>query len=159
MRKPFLNLRTAVSAASKGFTLIELMVVLVIIGLLATFGIPSYLSYVHRTKVSEGLALSTEAKFAIQQYFITYNALPNSNTEAALPAANTIVGEYVSSVSIGNNGIVTITYNHKSSVEGKTLLIIPTLQHQRLKWACQAGSVELNTLLPSSCSPYQTPQN
>ena len=83
---------------NSGFTLIELMIVVAIIGLLAAIAIPQYQNYVARAQVSEGLVLASGAKTAIAEYFNTNGTFPADNTEAGLSDAGDISGKYVSSV-------------------------------------------------------------
>ncbi len=77
----------------KGFTLIELMIVVAIIGILSMIAMPSYQDYTRRTYVAEGLALSSMARLAVAEHYSTTGEWPWSNAEAGLPAANKITGQ------------------------------------------------------------------
>jgi len=87
----------------QGFTLIELMIVVAIIGILAAIAIPAYQDYTIRAQVSEGLNLSGAAKAAVTEYFQDQGTFPNSNNLAGLEAAVNISGKYVSDVEVSGN--------------------------------------------------------
>ena len=97
-----------------GFTIIELMIVLAVIGVLAAIAIPTYKDYAIRTKVSEGLALSGGAKVAIEETFIAEGTLATSNNLAGVADKDQISGAHVASVEVGaggNDGTITVTYS------------------------------------------------
>ncbi|GAA5094347.1 pilin [Wohlfahrtiimonas larvae] len=79
----------------KGFTLIELMIVVAIIGILSMFALPAYQDYTKRTYVAEGIALATAAKMSTTEQFSTQGSWPKTNLEAGLPAAGNITGQAV----------------------------------------------------------------
>jgi len=93
-----------------GFTLVELMVVVAIIGILAAVALPAYQDYVIRSRLAEGLALTEPAKRAVKEYYDRWGVLPADNARAGLPPAGDIRGRYVQSVSIAN-GLITVEFN------------------------------------------------
>jgi type IV pilus assembly protein PilA len=141
----------------KGFTLIELMIVIAIIGILAAIAIPAYRDYTIRSKVSEGLDLSFSAKVAVSEtYFARGRFLSPVNASYGLPDAASISGNYVSSVEIGASGLIVITYNDQlggsPSANGKTILVDPEPGQGSIVWDCTGGTQE-NKYRPARCRP------
>jgi type IV pilus assembly protein PilA len=89
--------------------------VVAIIGILAAIAIPQYAEYTNRARVSEGLQLASGAKTAVSEYYSSNNLYPTSNNEAGLAAATDIVGNNVSSVTVGAAGKIDILYKGLSA--------------------------------------------
>lgn len=98
-----------VKKVEQGFTLIELMIVVAIIGILAAVALPAYQDYTVRAKVSEGLVQATAAKNAVAETFQASGVVPATNAAAGLAAA--ISSKYVTSVLVGAGGVIDVTYN------------------------------------------------
>ena len=133
----------------QGFTLIELMIVVAIIGILAAVAIPSYQDYTKRAHVSEGLSLSGAAKTQVAEYYGSEGTWPTSNTDAGLASAVSITGNAVDSISVGGSGTILITYNTKVS-NGATLQLTPNDTGGGITWLCNTGTVQ-SKLRPSNC--------
>ncbi|MEM9172598.1 MAG: pilin [Pseudomonadota bacterium] len=160
----------------QGFTLIELMIVVAIIGILAAIAIPAYQDYTIRSQVSEGLSLAAAAKTAVSETFLNRGAAPANRAAAGMSATATDTsGKYVTQVAI-LNGTITVTYGNEvnAQVATQTLALTPYVtQDDSVVWRCgnapaptlvgaNAGlmpgtavgttNVE-NRFLPSACRP------
>mgnify|MGYP001550613509 CR=1 FL=1 len=137
----------------QGFTLIELMIVVAIIGILAAIAIPAYQDYTIRAQVSEGINLASGAKAAISEYFMDSGALPITNAEAGLEASGNIRGQYASSVAVGALGVVTVVYSGadvNAQINGQTLTLIPSTLAGSVVWTCSRGNLQPKHV-PSAC--------
>ncbi|EPI6323991.1 pilin [Neisseria gonorrhoeae] len=95
----------------KGFTLIELMIVIAIVGILAAVALPAYQDYTARAQVSEAILLAEGQKSAVTEYYLNHGIWPKDNTSAGVASPSDIKGKYVESVTV-TNGVVTADANN-----------------------------------------------
>jgi len=122
----------------KGFTLIELMIVVAIIGILAAIAIPAYQDYTIRAQVTEGLNLAGAVKASVAETFSQTGLWPANNTAAGVGLANEVSGKYVTAVTVANGGI-TIAYGNQANnkINAQTLGLSPaTSLNNDVVWVC-----------------------
>ncbi len=137
----------------QGFTLIELMIVVAIIGILAAIAVPMYLDYTVRSQISEGLNLSGGAKAAVTEFYQDRGVFPSNNAEAGVEAAANIQGKYVSSVAVVDE-VITVQYGNDANAQilGETItLTADTTTVGSVKWVCASGGVIPDKHLPAAC--------
>jgi type IV pilus assembly protein PilA len=141
--------------AQKGFTLIELMIVVAIIGILAAIAIPAYQDYTIRAQVTEGLNLASDLKAAIGEIYADKGkgSVINSG-DLGIPDATYKTGKYVKQINV-DQGTIEITYGLQANknIENKKLTLVPTTnKNQDVVWTCGgAGTTLADKYLPSSC--------
>ena len=138
-------------AIQKGFTLIELMIVIAIIGILAVVALPAYQDYTARAQVSEALTLAEGQKSAVTEYRSDRGAWPTSNAMAGV--ASSISGKYVASVAVGADGIITATMKKdgvNADISEKTLILKPSDVAGSFTWTCNGGTIA-QKFRPSTC--------
>lgn len=137
----------------QGFTLIELMIVVAIIGILAAIAIPAYQDYTIRAQVSEGLNLAAGAKAAVSEYTMDRGSWPDDNGQAGLSALADINGSYVTSVGVVSN-VITVTYGGSKPAHallgGNTLTLTGATNAGSVEWVCAGGGIAAKHL-PAAC--------
>ena len=140
----------------QGFTLIELMIVVAIIGILAAIAIPAYQDYTIRAQVSEGLNLAGGAKTAVAEFYQDRGVFPADNNEAGLSAAADINGKYVQSVTVGAaDGVVTVLYgvDAHATINGQSITLSAADATGSITWTCLSSGVIQDKHLPAACRP------
>ena len=144
-----------VKQVQKGFTLIELMIVIAIIGILAAIAIPAYQNYTIRAQVTEGLSLAAGWKTAVAEFYNQYGTWPTgastTGSSTTIVAAGSTTGKYVSGIAIGTGGAVVVTYGGtqaNTNISTKTLALNPGLSaNNDVVWVCGAAATPTGTTI------------
>ncbi|EMS5683918.1 pilin, partial [Neisseria gonorrhoeae] len=122
----------------KGFTLIELMIVIAIVGILAAVALPAYQDYTARAQVSEAILLAEGQKSAVTEYYLNHGKWPEDNDKAGVASSSSIKGKYVKEVKV-ENGVVTATMassNVNKEIKDKRLSLWAKREAGSVKWFC-----------------------
>ncbi len=124
-----------------GFTLIELMIVVAIIGILASIAIPAYQDYTIRAQATEAFSIASELKGPIQEYRKERGRLPADNAAAGVPDADKLIGNYVTRVEVVN-GAINVTFGNfaNKQIEGQVVTLQPIVvigsPASPMSWRC-----------------------
>ena len=135
---------------NQGFTLIELMIVVAIIGILAAIALPAYQDYAIRARVSELIVAATAFKTSISEVAQTTRTLQNSGVGLSVQPTGKVTGGTVSS-----DGIITVSGSAAASSVGTaiTIVLTPTLStvDGKVEWACETGDPAVHKFVPPEC--------
>jgi type IV pilus assembly protein PilA len=128
---------TTSKSSAPGFSLLELMLILAIIGFLILVGLPSYRSYIVRSQIMEGLTLSSTLKQkVVEQYILTGQMLSHDTSPPS-----SFSSEHVQSIDIRSGGKVVITFKKIDQLSKPTLILTPVDHHGMISWDCTEGSL------------------
>lgn len=137
---------------NKGFTLIELMIVVAIIGILAAVAIPAYQDYTIRAKVTEGLHLAGGAKSRVEETRIGIGRFAANHASYGLAPPTSITGNNVARVEVLAGGVISVTFTNDAAIAGQTITLAPSVHIGSIHWACTGGLVAAK-FRPAKCRP------
>ena len=145
----------------RGFTLIELMIVVAIIAILAAIAVSQYQDYLIRSEVSEASSLADGVKTTVAEYYNGYGSFPGINASYGLASAASISGKYVESVDAGGNvnggnaGQIVVKFKTvlptNAKIQGRTLTFSPIAHAGSIEWVCNPGASLDTKYVPSAC--------
>ena len=145
----------------KGFTLIELMIAIAIVGILLSLAVPTYQDYTVRAKISEAMNVASSLKVMISEYYITMAELPEDSDAAGIDT--TFSTNFISAIGYSKEGDkdskamikLTLSENVSQEVAGKALVLTATPRTGSLHWVCGNDESESQPIdskyLPSNC--------
>lgn len=150
----------------KGFTLIELMIVVAIIGILAAIALPAYQDYTNRAKMVEVLSFAASGKTAVAEYYQAEGKLPANNQDAGMATAADIKSKYVESVTVADGVITTaIQGTGVTELDAANVILTPLNSSQAaivagysgpITWKCEPSAATLNKYFPANCRTTTT---
>lgn len=140
----------------RGFSIIELMLVVAIVSILAVIAIPVYADYTTRAKVSEGLSFLAEAKTTVTEYYYSNKVIPESNVEAGLPDPSEYNHKHITRLEVGNvpvAGSITVAFSMPILGSENQLQLVPTIVNGEIIWTCRPADTNgiATSRVPPNC--------
>lgn len=143
----------------QGFTLIELMIVVAIIGILAAVALPAYQDYTVRAKMTEAVGFAAAAKTSVSECILSNggdaNALTscNTNTKVGLKSSAAYSSKVVNSVAVGTSAVITVAIQSgiNNNLNGKNLLFSPSITGTGITWVCKTSNADIHKYVPNAC--------
>lgn len=135
----------------KGFTLIELMIVIAIIGILAAVAIPAYQDYTIRAKMADPLSMADAAKAQVSEYYASQGAWPARNTQAGLSSPTSYTSAYVTSLTVEGTRMTIALAQIKANVigAGTTISFVGSDAGGSIRWKCSTAIAD--KYVPKQC--------
>ena len=143
-----MNMKNMNRANQKGFTLIELMIVIAIVGILSAVALPAYQDYTVRAKVTEGLTLAGALKTGVTEYY--YSEGSYATTLDGMGLTSDENSDLVSSITWDGSGDGLITISMSADAGNGTFVLSGVTNAAGIKWTCKAGSIA-DKYLPTNC--------
>ncbi len=137
----------------RGFTLIELMIVVAIVAILAAIAISQYSDYLIRTQVAEGSSLADGARTSVAMYYNNFGRYGSNNRSFGMALPTSIKGKYVTQVD-ASTGIIDVTFGGPAAnakIQGQHLLYSPVAHQGSIEWVCNHSSLLAAKYVPSTC--------
>jgi type IV pilus assembly protein PilA len=136
----------------RGFTLIELMIVMAIVAILVSLAVPAYQDYKIRAEVDEGISLSSSAKMAVSEYYLVLGVWPKNNQEAGLASKGDISGKYTKEIKVKKDKIeIKYGLGAHADIRNKKVELKAKFSNGTINWTCSAKGKFKRDHLPSSC--------
>ncbi|WP_114281263.1 pilin [Thioalbus denitrificans] len=138
-------------SVNRGFTIIELMMVVAVVSILAIIAIPAYIEYTSRAKISEALVFADETRTTVSDYFFFHGQTwPSNNAEAGLGPKASYAKKFINGIEVKTDGVIWVELSF-SPLTGESVIFTPDYDGHRIAWDCTGSAGVPNRFLPASC--------